>query len=179
VCSTPNIAIPDADPNGVTDVITLTIADSGVASATQTVTDVDVYVAARHPWLGDLSLVLTKLESSHQVTLIDRPGSLTPGAFGCSGDDLFALFDDESVLPAESSCTSGQPGLHGNFITGNGQGEKLSTFDDDLLVGRWALTLRDAASDEVGVLERWCLVPKVQSAGATEHLLLLPWVEQP
>ncbi|HMN27207.1 MAG TPA: M4 family metallopeptidase, partial [Caldilineaceae bacterium] len=167
-CSTPHVAIPDDDPTGVTDVITLS--QSGASNSTWRVADLDLYIEASHTWLGDLSFDLTKVESGRQLRVLDRPGSLTPGAFGGRGDDLAALFDDESTLPAEQSCTDSRPALQGNFLTGNGQGIGLATFDQDLVDGRWALTVRDHARDELGRLDRWCLIPAVPQAGAA-HLL--------
>lgn len=53
--STPNVAIPDNTPAGVTD--TIIIADSG------TITDLDVRLDISHSWIGDLIVTLEHQES--------------------------------------------------------------------------------------------------------------------
>ena len=51
-CSSPGLAIPDADAAGVSD--TITLADSG------TITDLDVSIDTTHTWVGDLTFSLEK-----------------------------------------------------------------------------------------------------------------------
>jgi cysteine-rich repeat protein len=172
-CQEQRLAIPDNTPAGATSIIT--IPEAGTTPAT--ISDLDVYVEAQHGWLGDLSFVLKHVASGQQVMLVDRPGSLTPGAFGCSGNDLAVLFDDESVLPAENSCAAAQqPGLAGNFLTGNGIEPALQAFDGKLLAGQWALTVADHAPDETGALVRWCLVPSTSTGAVEDERLFLPLV---
>ncbi len=170
-CVTVNQAIPDNNLRGLSSRLSLNL------NSDQVITDLDVYVEAEHTWIGDLSFSLRKMESGHQATLLDRPGSSIPGAFGCEGDDLAALFDDESVLPAEFVCdTQNVPAIAGNFLTTDGQGRGLSVFDGDLLAGEWLLSVVDHATDEVGTLQRWCLVPTTEQAVTVESSLLLPLI---
>lgn len=177
ICSEPGLPIPDNDPTGATATMVVEPGKTGLDPALTSITDLDVYVLAEHSWLGDLSIRLAKVESGRQSTLLHRPGSQTPGAFGCSGADLDVLFDDESVLPAEYSCNSrNQPALRGNLLPGSGTAPALSVFNGDRLTGQWALTLADHAVDEVGKLVRWCLVPQVTASGATDSTLFLPLI---
>lgn len=170
-CVTVNQAIPDNDPRGMNSRLSITL------DSDQVITDLDVYVEAEHTWIGDLSFALRKTASGRQVPLLDRPGSHTPGAFGCEGDDLAALFDDESILPAEFICdTEDVPAIAGNFLTTDGLGRGLSVFDGDLLAGEWILSVVDHAADEVGTLQRWCLVPTSEQAATVESSLLLPLI---
>ena len=94
ICSTPNLAIPDAnedntppEPGLVTD--TITIAETGI------ITDLNVSILASHTWVGDLSFTLSHVDTGSSVTLIDRPG--VPPEFGCSGNNIAATLDDEAV----------------------------------------------------------------------------------
>lgn len=177
ICSEPNLPIPDNDPAGATDTITVAPGPAGSDLASVTVGDLDVYVLAEHSWLGDLSIKLTKIESGRQAALLDRPGSQTPGAFGCSGDDMEVLFDDQSVLPAEHSCSNTrQPALRGNLLPGQGTAPGLSVFNGEYIAGQWSLTLMDHAVDELGTLRRWCLVPTAGTSVAPNYTLLLPFV---
>jgi len=62
----PELAIPDANPTGITSVIT--VAESGQLSGITV--DIDI----SHTWIGDLSVVLTS-PAGTQVTLHNRSGS--------------------------------------------------------------------------------------------------------
>lgn len=182
LCSAPNAPIPDANPTGLSDALVIAASAphpfAGSAwSPRQAVTDLDVYVQAEHTWLGDLSITLTHEPSGRQATLLDRPGSQTPGAFGCSGADMDVLFDDQSVLRAEYGCnSSAQPALRGNLIPHDGLSEGLGVFNGVSLAGGWRLTVIDHASDETGRLTRWCLVPTIEQGASPQHELFLPVV---
>ncbi|MCP4688144.1 MAG: hypothetical protein GY859_08845 [Desulfobacterales bacterium] len=68
--STPNMVIPDNDSEGISDVLNLD--QEGIASS------VAVEVNIRHPYIGDLLLVLTA-PNAIQVTLHERQGAGSQG----------------------------------------------------------------------------------------------------
>ncbi len=144
-CSTPGVAIPDNNPGGVTD--TMTVAAIGK------LLDLNVSVDMTHTFVGDLVFTLVHQDTGTSVTLIDRPGSL-PGA-GCSGDDIDATVDDEASLAVEAQCvTPGPIAIDGTF-TPNGV---LAGFDTENLSGDWDLTVADLAAGDTGTLVEWCLI---------------------
>jgi cysteine-rich repeat protein len=158
-CSLANLAIPDGDVAGIASTIAITPPFSSSSPLNMWLSDLDVYVQARHTWLGDLSFRLTHEESGRTVTLLDRPGSSAPGAFGCSGNDMDVLFDDEGPIAAEVDCDSKRtPALRGNRKPDAG-GAALQTFQGQRLDGHWTLTAVDHAVDETGTLVQWCLAP--------------------
>jgi hypothetical protein len=77
--NTPNVAIPDNDPIGVTD--TMSISDGLPGTV---LTDLNVYIGATHTWSGDLTLTLTS-PSGTSVIIFDSCGS---------EDNLDIEFDD-------------------------------------------------------------------------------------
>jgi len=146
ICSSPNVAIPDSNINGITD--SLVVSDSAI------LTDLNVYVNATHTWVGDLIFVLTHETTGTSVTIIDRSGSPS-SSFGCSGDNIDAILDDEAASPVESECSAGTPTINGTFTPNN----PLSAFDGEDLSGTWTLTVSDNASPDPGTLVSWGLVP--------------------
>lgn len=148
-CSSPGLAIPDNDPGGVTD--TLTVAAVG------NLLDLDVSVEVTHGFVGDLVVTLVHQDTGTSVTLIDRPGS-PPGA-GCSGDDLDVTLDDEAALAVENQCvTPGPIAVDGTFVP-NGV---LAGFDTEDLAGNWDLTVADLGAGDAGTLVEWCLISTTQ-----------------
>lgn len=143
-CRTPNVAIPDNNPAGVSD--TLSVTGSG------TILDLDVYLRIAHTWVGDVRVQLTRSPTTRAV--FDRPG--VPGStYGCSGDNVNATFSDEASLTAETSC-SNSTGLTTGPYSPN---ETLSVFDALTLAGTWTLNAADFVSSDTGTLQEWCLIP--------------------
>ena len=69
--SSPDASIPDNDPLGLDDTIT-------IAPTTGTVTDVTVQFEIYHTWVGDLIVTLTAPDGSTSTAIMDRPG--VPGS---------------------------------------------------------------------------------------------------
>jgi lysyl endopeptidase len=148
ICRTPALAIPDNNPAGVFDL--LTIAEGGELE------DLDVQVEITHTWVGDLIVNLTHVESGTSIDLIDRPG--VPGStFGCSGDNINALLDDAAPQPVETQCAAGVPTINGTFSPN----QPLSAVNGESLAGTWRLTVSDRAGGDTGTLQRWCLLPSI------------------
>jgi subtilisin-like proprotein convertase family protein len=73
-CSQPALAIPDNNPAGISDIMTLALPQATVAN-------VEVYVDITHTWQGDLLLNLTSPEGT-TVVLHDRTGGSDDNILG-------------------------------------------------------------------------------------------------
>ncbi|MBM3695316.1 MAG: hypothetical protein FJW79_05220 [Actinobacteria bacterium] len=142
--SGPTLPIPDNSPTGVSDDIV--VSDTGV------IADLDVAVVIAHTWIGDLQVTLTHVETGTAVVIIDRPGR-PASTFGCAGDNIDAVLDDEAIAPVETQCTAPPPAISGTFTPEN----LLSAFDGETLAGTWRLTVTDNASGDTGTLTGWRL----------------------
>jgi subtilisin-like proprotein convertase family protein len=140
-CSWPDLAIPDDDPNGVVDAVTLPVS----------LTDVNVFVWAGHPWVGDLTFELSSTDHG-PVRVIDRPG-VPDSPFGCDGDDILAWLDDEGLFPAEDICSSSGTAISGVFEPS----EPLAAFDGERFSGVWTLDAVDTVAPDSGSLVVWSL----------------------
>lgn len=148
-CSAPNLAIPDRNNGGVTDVISVPV--SG------TLTDLDVWVRIEHTFVGDLRVRLRHADTGTTGNVVDRPGR-PPGA-GCSGDDIDATLDDEASSSVEDECVRPGPiAIEGEFTPNR----SLSRFDGEDLFGDWELQVSDRATRDLGTFIEWCLIPTTQ-----------------
>jgi hypothetical protein len=144
ICSGPFEIIPDDDPSGITN--TLTIADSG------TISDLDVYINIEHRYVGDIIALLVHEETDTAVTLIDRPGDPAV-AFGCSGDNISAILDEQADDLVEDQCSETSPAISGRLIPN----EPLDAYVDENLQGEWLLIVSDNAGADFGTLNAWCI----------------------
>jgi len=123
-------------------------------NASGTITDLDVGVDIDHPWVGDLWVTLTHVDTGTVVSIIDRPGKPALGSFGCSGDNIDATLDDEASVLVETQCrTSSSPAIFGSVRPNSA----LSAFDGEDLGGTWRLMVYDEATEDLGYLESWSL----------------------
>ena len=119
-----------------------------------TITDLNVSLDIEHSWVGDLSAEIES-PSGTIITVFYRPGTSETGCptnidFGCSGNDLSVLFDDESAnsyLTFENTCNS-SPAITGDFQPQN----LLSNFDGEDPNGTWFLRIQDHAGGDDGSL---------------------------
>ena len=103
ICNTPQLAIPDDDPTGVSDTI--------IVPDNLNITDLNVYLNVLHTWVGDLSFTLD--HAATPTTIINRPGNPAT-TFGCSGDNYDVTVDDEGPDPAiEGQCNTPPPAIRG------------------------------------------------------------------
>ena len=142
--STPDLAIPDGDSMGASDVQDI---DEAITISTLTVA-----VSITHSWVGDLTVILTHEETGTSVVLMDRPGE-PDSAFGCSGEDIDATFSDQATRPVEEACGTGTPSIEGAFTAE----DSLTVFAGESSAGTWTLTVRDANSIDSGTLDEWSL----------------------
>lgn len=125
-----NIAIPDNDPNGISD--TQSIGDSAILA------DVDIRVVINHTFLGDLVIDVT--HGATTVRLWDRQCG--------TEENMDVIFDDEGI-----PVICGTP-TQGNFRPV----EPLSSFDGQDLFGDWTLFVSDNAGADLGTLVSWSVI---------------------
>jgi subtilisin-like proprotein convertase family protein len=146
-CSAPNAAIPDGS-SSISD--TISVADAG------DLVEMDVVVYIEHLWVGDLDVALTH-DDATTVQLLDRPGTILdpPDDFGCDGDDVDAIFDDDAGTAAEDVCAAAVPTIDGTFSPAG----SLTGFIAETITGDWRLDVADRQADDAGTFKRWCLLP--------------------
>jgi len=143
-CASPNLAIPNNNPTGVTS--TLTVSDvAGIA-------DLNLFLRVNHTAVRDLIVTLRHVDTGTSVILIDLPGVPATTA-GCTGDNILATIDDEAASPVESQCAGTAPTINGVFQPNN----PLSGFDGQSVAGTWQLTVSDNRTSNTGTLVEWCL----------------------
>ncbi|MBB5207287.1 hypothetical protein [Chiayiivirga flava] len=161
-CRTPNLAIPDNNATGVSDVMAL--------SAPGTVDTLQIRVTAPHSWVGDLKFAVAHAGTT--VTVIDRPG--VPGSTnGCDADDIDVLLDDGAPTPVETQCSAQAPAIGGV----RSPNQALAGFAGHTIAGNWTINASDAVGQDTGTLAAWCLIapqPPVQaySVGGTVSALV-------
>lgn len=145
-CSAPGMSLPD--PGTASD--TLSVGTS------MTIIDLNVELRIEHTWVGDLTVTLTHVDTGTSVAIVGRPGN-PASTYGCSGDDIDAVLDDEAAAPVEDECAGAVPTIEGTFTPN----QLLSAFDGEDLAGDWTLVVDDAVGADTGTLVEWCLVSGV------------------
>ena len=148
-CSSPDIAIPDRNNQGVTDFIT--VPDTGL------LVDLDLYVRIQHTHVGDLRVILRHVDTGTQRRMIDRPGA--PPGFGCSGDDVETTLDDEAATNVDDECVTPGPIAIEGFLQPD---RPLAIFDGEDITGDWRLQVSDRVRRNTGYFLEWCLIPTTQ-----------------
>lgn len=127
-----------------------------IVSTSGVISDVNlINLDLSHVWIGDVSATLTSPLGT-TVQLFAGPG-IPASTYGCSGDDIFASFDDAATLTStnfENTCGSTAPAISGTYQPIN----PLSVFNGENMNGTWVLTMLDSytASDD-GMLNGWSL----------------------
>ncbi|WP_158287327.1 S8 family serine peptidase [Dokdonella fugitiva] len=155
ICRAPHAAIPDNNATGLTD--TLNVTDAS------TLTGLKLSIKATHTWVGDLKFTLKKVESNTSSIVIDRPG-VPASTNGCSSDNVDVVIDDAATTVVENQCNAAPPALSGNVKPNN----PLATpFNGQTLGGTWTLNVSDAAGQDTGTLDEWCLLPATSTGPTT------------
>ncbi|CAG0932122.1 Protease 1 [Thermoflexales bacterium] len=152
ICRTPNLPIPDNNPTGATDTLTITTAGD--------LTDLNVYVDLTHSYIGDLNVQLRRVTTATTSVLLLDPGS-------CSSNDIQATLDDEAALPVTGQCSATPPAINGTFRPE----QPLTAFDGQSLAATWQLHVVDGVGQDTGTLVQWCMIPSV-SAPLTSTLTI-------
>ncbi|WP_338082227.1 DUF4215 domain-containing protein, partial [Enhygromyxa salina] len=116
------------------------------------VTDVDLAIDITHSSLDDLDVEVT--HGATTVLIADNfDNQMGPGN-ACTGDDMFAILDDDANISLEAACVEpGPPAIDGRYAPA----ESLSAFNNADVSGSWTLSISDANEGELGALDRWCL----------------------
>lgn len=139
------LPVPDADPGGVSD--SITVSDS------ETVQDLNVSLEMRHTYVADLIVALTHEDTGTSALLIDRPG-IPATDDGCAGDDILAVLDDEADVTAEETCRT----LGAAIAQSSIPNVPLSVFDGESVEGTWTLHVSDNEGLDTGTLHAWSLI---------------------
>lgn len=147
-----NMAIPDADPTGITVGPMQFFPDGTV------VADLIVDLGITHTWAGDLVVTLTHVAPDNTVRTVDllqRPG--VPGStFGCSGDlvgtqtDKYYFGTGNLEVLGETACPATIPTQCYQVAPENPNG--LLQWRGIPKDGRWYLTVSDHAAGDTGTL---------------------------
>ena len=129
--SEPQMDIPDAEPEGVTD--------SVLVENCNVITDIHMDIDIEHGWRGDLVVRLANPEETEYV-LKARPGS---GSFGDSSSDMIGNFN-ETLSPEAGEPASEEAHPISEFIGVEG-------------TGYWELTVSDMSAGNDGTLNSWQL----------------------
>ncbi len=145
--ASPQLAIPDNDPVGISSPIALAGAGAAVTRAV-------VFVRAiTHPFVGDLELALVSPSGARRQLVVRR---------GNNGDDFRQTYFVDS---AAASIATGVAPFTGRFRP---EQSLATTAGADFLgvgaSGTWNLNVRDIAGQDEGTLDAWSLVVCVDPA---------------
>ena len=146
LCVTVNQAIPDNSPQGLSS--TLSVMDPGDIAKLEVSLDID------HTWVGDLIVELEHQSTGTTVVLVNRPGA-DGGGFGCSGEDIQVILDDDAGPAIQDDCQPGMAFPEKRYRPA----DALSAFANLNLADDWILTVSDNADGDTGQLQAWCLLP--------------------
>ncbi len=139
-----------------------TISPTSVSTVTSTlnvtdnkpVEDVNVTLNINHTWVGDLIARLIS-PSNDTVLLFDQPG--IPGSdFGCDGDDVAAVLDDEAgndYAVLDGQCNGTPPAVSGIFKAAG----LLAGQDGASAQGDWRLLVTDTYNEDGGAITAWSI----------------------
>lgn len=144
ICMDGPISIPDSNSSGV-DVI-LSVSDLGEVASMVVTADIT------HTYVGDLGIKLS--HNGTDMMVMDRPG-YTGSGFGCSGNNVVAVFDDNSIIPVETQCSTSPPAIAGVLKPH----QPLGQFAGMALPGNWTFTVSDSAGGDSGVINQLCIIP--------------------
>ncbi|MFK8029875.1 MAG: proprotein convertase P-domain-containing protein [Gammaproteobacteria bacterium] len=163
-CSSPDAAIPDNTPGGVSDVLSITELGS--------VIDMSVSLNISHPYIGNLVANLTNNTTGASIELINSPGSANISG-GCPFADVDVALDDDASELTSNACDNASPALGGSWKPN----EMLSTFEGSDFTGDWTLQVIDTTASNAGTLNQWCLdivagppVPDTDEDGVNDEL---------
>ena len=151
--SSPNAAIPDNNPVGITD--TQNVGDDFL------VADVNVELTITHTWQGDLIVSLE--HGAESAELINRPGIPVIGAFGCSADNYNGVVIDDSGAGGsiQDQCAANLSSPP-NY---SGVDSLAAAFGGSLSGGDWTLAVSDNAGGDTGTLNSWSLILRAAGEG--------------
>jgi hypothetical protein len=149
LCSAGGEVIPDGAPGGVVSPLHV--------RGCFPIDDLDLSLQTSHTWVGDLSYTLTHLDTGTTVVVLDRPG-VPASTYGCSGEDVDVLLDDDAAFSVEDWCGGATPAIGGALVPGDPPNVDLfGPFRGEETCGDWELNVVDHAADYTGTVGPWCL----------------------
>ena len=180
--NTPNAAIPDANPTGLTSSIDVTNLSGLIESVTVTLN-------ITNGFNGDLYAYLEHGTNGFAV-LLNRVGRTISDPLGYADAGLLATFMDNALADVHNYGGNGGAPLTGNWrpdgrdvdplivLDTDARTALLSSFANDSVNGTWTLFVADFASGHQSVLVDWSLdivVPE-PSTGAFAVCGILAWL---
>jgi len=144
-CRTPQLAIPDNNPAGVSD--TMAVSQQAI------VANVRVYLNIAHSWVGDLVVTLEHVNSGTTVLLVERPGQVGDD-FGCNAANFAGIVLDDGGAggPIDAQCSTNLTSPP-NYVPES----PLGAFAGLEAASQWTLRVSDNAGADLGILQSWCL----------------------
>lgn len=136
------IAIPDNDPNGISN--DLFIGDS------RSLVSLRLYLDISHSFVGDLVVSLTNISTGKQITVLDRPGS---PPYGCANPGIVTILGDNAIQKGDEQCASTPYAISGIYLPT----EPLEAFRGMSVSGSWRLNVSDRYINDTGTLNHGCL----------------------
>ncbi len=149
----PQKAIPDNEPRGVRD--TISVLPEWVSFSDPIIVDMQVQVTANHSWVGDLVISLTAPDG-HTIQLMNQVGD---GDYGSRANGPEVTFADTASIGINEINFPDDSLVQGVFRP---YPDRLQTFQRLNPVGDWVLTIEDRTPGDDGSLLQWGLAIKVR-----------------
>lgn len=188
-----NLTIPDNGYNGtLASMASHSIVVPAQPPSANMIDDLNVTIAMRHTWVGDLTIKLGAPNGTI-ITLLNRPGLVTPdngtGCCGRSDNFLISLpitYDDSAAISAEVMGTGTSTNNIGDGAVGTADGNIFASAPDGSShpgnltslnginpSGAWTLYIGDSESADTGALDSWSLSISAVPEPATIGLLAI------
>lgn len=139
-CTAYNSTAPTTIVDNTTVTNTIVVPSNGGA----TITDLNVYVNITHTYSSDLRLSLTS-PAGTTIAMINS-GLCT------NNDNIIVEFDQTGTNGnVGSTCP-----MNNLFVI---PAQSLAGFNGQVFQGTWTLSVQDVATDDVGAVNNWCLIP--------------------
>ncbi|MCB0535135.1 MAG: proprotein convertase P-domain-containing protein, partial [Saprospiraceae bacterium] len=112
------------------------------------ITGLTVTFNTTHTWVGDIDARLTAPNGT-TIVLFDRPGFPAGGVFGCDGDGMAVVFNDNAALTAadlENTCNAAVPTISGTYQAVG----SLASLVAGGVNGTWTLAVQDFVAGDDG-----------------------------
>jgi len=141
--ASPGIPIPDNNPAGASH--TIVVPDDFVVG------DVNVGFSTRHPWVGELRVLLSRDGSSH--ALIDRPG-VPATALGCDQGGYHVILDDEGMGGSIETLCSSSLASPPSYTPAPAS---FAGVEFQRARGHWTIIASDHGASHTGAIDHWGL----------------------
>ncbi len=151
-CSSSAITIPDNNPTGTTQTITIDDPNNF------TIKDLNVKINATHDHVGELTFTL---EHDGITAILINESGIPNTPKGCAGQNIenLILDDEETSNNVENDCKDIAPAYTNGLSYHPFDNPALSKFNNENLGGNWILKIVDSYdfNQVAGTLIEWCL----------------------